>query len=1390
MATVPLSYKSILNLQRNNAFAVKNIGTADHDHLQLIIKDLGHPELEVRIKALEQLRVMLDTNMVDLSYYYNSTPHVTDALLRNLLEWFNLPVVSHEGLVISSLIKLAEDANARFHLVSLGALEFMVHLRAESCSSLVPMINTLIYILCQPSESTSSPNGSSCLLSSQVASPLDFGANFGTKSAGLRSPPPLTKDSSFSVSTEPFCFKQGLQDGQVEDGNLHDQYNTVHNHICHVQKCCCSRPDSSARSTCSRTRLSSNKKQSQGTNDECNSMGPSLPCVELDLVDDKYLFDINMTLQYCKDVADIKKTILELQEAVVIDFYPEAILQKYNILQSLLTLFQKNIDHALKLMALEFLYDLVHQLKAALHLASEAAFQVHPEMETKCCHKNNSHYGEGHPSCTGAADVKGSYPVYNAKLGALNPTSCCNVCGISTRSEVLVQAESDNLRSFVAEKRPVLSVGRTVHLIMLQLLVLLTDHQYHRITFPILRELLPLLQPPADHEGCLSEKVQVQYTQYFQSLCDALQAFGSDMHNLEVLICRRRRNNGNNKMADQENINMSSKAKQCIPLLNILGFAADLVSLLPATQDVAGLLPCPLVKAFTLLGGDAILGACNFGIHNQILLHLKFLDPDFYRTYCTAREAYSTLNGAAKALTAAKSAIAGWKNPVVPNKTMIPSSIINLEEGQQWLASMVKVVPFLLYTVEQAASLVAELMFVTLDLLEMGADDTQLQISQVSCSKIQQSPGFCQSPRSPRSPRRQRARKQESSAHLSPSLSSSSEAQISNLQASFNKLVHRVIRLGQMMLTSKAVCSSTISFLAIAYKESLLPLLAKGAGLAADPPHPLEAELPSPEQLDSTILRAIVSILSSAKKHKETHLLGQITTILTEKSCLLPTLLQKFVKCPTAPYSCCVLAVQCVSFVAKGLAIKMDDDPGFLPTNIFTPYKATEIAKDGCNQKISSPAQQPKSCSSFSPVDLRIEVHGMTIEFEDSERLTSVVTRSQQSSPNSCHQSSPPKIGLQDLVDGHGDHNSHCSKHCSCCREKQGAQAERELMRIVLPLLNHMSHLRNHNSFSLQHKQLVREILYCLWSITSSIDPSLWQELWASSSTSITCWLSQLIRDREAAIRAMAFGILTLLISPATPVTHEMLVNNWPDLEDVVVKTLISKQECYAVRQQALKFLIVAVVCIHPDFAAAAGTAYTTEGVLPHGSSSSSSSTCKLQSQPHHTFSIASALQDLDFWEAIPLLLVEQNMTPGFCRVVMELLLWMAMANPKYLKENIILAPVIFHGLMCHLECLSLFISSNGSHSRRNGPYSGGSKKMYASLWNIGEDQRSAHLPDAYVVIAQIARILEAVDSLQDPQSQTVIHDSVVIAGLFHAFCSAVGHEEEEEVMGFINLNK
>lgn len=90
---------------------------------------------------------------------------------------------------------------------------------------------------------------------------------------------------------------------------------------------------------------------------------------------------------------------------------------------------------------------------------------------------------------------------------------------------------------------------------------------------------------------------------------------------------------------------------------------------------------------------------------------------------------------------------------------------------------------------------------------------------------------------------------------------------------------------------------------------------------------------------------------------------------------------------------------------------------------------------------------------------------------------------------------------------------------------------EAELARVVSPLIKHMAHLQGYNALSLQQKQLARDILYCLWAISSSLQPKLWEDTWAS--TTITYWLSNLIRDREAAIRVVSFGILTLLTSPS-----------------------------------------------------------------------------------------------------------------------------------------------------------------------------------------------------------------------------------------------------------------
>lgn len=68
---------------------------------------------------------------------------------------------------------------------------------------------------------------------------------------------------------------------------------------------------------------------------------------------------------------------------------------------------------------------------------------------------------------------------------------------------------------------------------------------------------------------------------------------------------------------------INRRAKQCIPLLSVLSFAADLVALVPPAQ-VTGLVPCRLVKALTLLAGDAVLAACNFRMTNCVSFQLFF----------------------------------------------------------------------------------------------------------------------------------------------------------------------------------------------------------------------------------------------------------------------------------------------------------------------------------------------------------------------------------------------------------------------------------------------------------------------------------------------------------------------------------------------------------------------------------------------------------------------------------------------------------------------------------------------------------------------------------------------------------------------------------------------
>lgn len=102
---------------------------------------------------------------------------------------------------------------------------------------------------------------------------------------------------------------------------------------------------------------------------------------------------------------------------------------------------------------------------------------------------------------------------------------------------------------------------------------------------------------------------------------------------------------------------------------------------------------------------------------------------------------------------------------------------------------------------------------------------------------------------------------------------------------------------------------------------------------------------------------------------------------------LLSILLQKFVKSSETTYACCVAVVQCLTYIAKGLAIKVDASK---PLKICASFNASEVMPTKpCDAKslspLGSPPQSPIARDGLSSSKLTIELKGVTVEFGGSE---------------------------------------------------------------------------------------------------------------------------------------------------------------------------------------------------------------------------------------------------------------------------------------------------------------------------------------------------------------------------------------------------------------------
>ncbi|KAF8060057.1 hypothetical protein HT031_004996 [Scenedesmus sp. PABB004] len=113
-------------------------------------------------------------------------------------------------------------------------------------------------------------------------------------------------------------------------------------------------------------------------------------------------------------------------------------------------------------------------------------------------------------------------------------------------------------------------------------------------------------------------------------------------------------------------------------------------------------------------------------------------------------------------------------------------------------------------------------------------------------------------------------------------------------------------------------------------------------------------------------------------------------------------------------------------------------------------------------------------------------------------------------------------------------------------------------------------------------KALVRAALEALSGLVEGrlVRPAAWAPAWAAIGG--TFWLSRLARDREAAVRRLALGLVPHLLAPAAGATQALVTHHWPDCANRLARVACDACEAHGVRAAALRGLAAAMVLPAP----------------------------------------------------------------------------------------------------------------------------------------------------------------------------------------------------------------
>ncbi|XP_074432646.1 rotatin isoform X1 [Larus michahellis] len=107
--------------------------------LSSLVRKLGHELTEIRERSLKTILFKLDHNLIS----YADLVH-EKALFRNLLEWFNFPVVPMKEEVLNFVNNLIKHPPAAQKLIGIGAVEFFSQLRPNVNPNLQAIIDGIV----------------------------------------------------------------------------------------------------------------------------------------------------------------------------------------------------------------------------------------------------------------------------------------------------------------------------------------------------------------------------------------------------------------------------------------------------------------------------------------------------------------------------------------------------------------------------------------------------------------------------------------------------------------------------------------------------------------------------------------------------------------------------------------------------------------------------------------------------------------------------------------------------------------------------------------------------------------------------------------------------------------------------------------------------------------------------------------------------------------------------------------------------------------------------------------------------------------------------------------------------------------------------------------------